>query len=247
MIHRAHDYAHVIRRWRVVARRAGLKLEPFAEAGDFEVFTLKTPASELGLYISAGIHGDEAGATEGLIAWAEKHAQRLARLPLTIFPCLNPWGLTQNMRVNEAGLDLNRAFDRDDVPVARALRERITGEKFALALLLHEDFDGQGIYLYEGFRAASGWGESLLDAVSPIIGIDPRTRIDLSRPKRGVVRRRFDARHRAQLGGIPEAIFLHREHADRSITFETPSELALDRRVAAQVAMIEVCLARVRG
>lgn len=247
MKHRAHDYAHLISRWRAVAKRAGLKLEPFAEAGKFEVFALRTAVDAPGLYISAGIHGDEPGSTEGLIAWAEKHTARLARLPFEIYPCLNPWGLVQNMRTNEQGIDLNRAFDRDDVPVTRALRERIAGLKFALALMLHEDFDGQGIYLYEGLHAESGWGEALLEAASAVIDIDPRTRIDISRPKRGVVRRRFDARHRAQLGGIPEAIYLHREHAHRSITFETPSEFALDRRIAAQVAMIEACVARVRG
>jgi protein MpaA len=244
VIHRAHDYAHLIRRWRTVAKRVGLRLEAVAEAGPFQVFALKTLGSGRGLYISAGIHGDEPASTEGLIAWAEKHTPALARLPLTIFPCLNPWGLTQNMRTNEAGLDLNRAFDRDDVPVTRAVREKIAGQKFAMALMLHEDFDGQGIYLYEGFREDSGWGSALLAHVSPIIGIDPRTRIDISRPKAGVVRRRFDARHHARLGGTPEAIYLHREHACHSITFETPSEFALDRRVAAHVAMIEACVER---
>lgn len=245
MIHRAHDYAHLVRRWRAVAKRAGLKLEAFAEAGGFEVFMLRTSATGDGLYISAGIHGDEAGSTEGLIAWAEKRARRLAALPLTIFPCLNPWGLTQNLRLNEAGFDLNRAFDRDDVPVTRALRERIAAQKFAMALLLHEDFDGQGIYLYEGCRNETPCGEKLLEAASRIIAIDPRTRIDISRAIHGVVRRRFDARIHARLGGLPEAIFLHRVHAQRSITFETPSEFALERRVAAQIALINACVARV--
>lgn len=247
MIHRAHDYADLVRRWRAVAKRTGAKLEAFAEAGPFKVFCLRTRATGPGLYISAGIHGDEPASTEGLIAWAERHAARLAQLPLTIFPCLNPWGLTQNMRTNEAGIDLNRAFDREDVPVTRAVRARIADEEFALALMLHEDFDAQGIYLYEGFREEAGWGAALLGHVSPIIPVDPRTRIDISRPKGGVVRRRFDARHRARLGGLPEAIFLHEAHAHRSITFETPSEFALDRRVAAQVAVIESCVDRALG
>lgn len=247
MSHRAHDYAHLVRRWRAVAKLAGTRLDAFAEAGPFKVFSLRTRVSEPGLYISAGIHGDEPASTEGLIAWAEKHADSLAALPLTIFPCLNPWGLTQNMRTNEAGIDLNRAFDREDVPVTRAVRERIAGEEFALALMLHEDFDGQGIYLYEGFREEAGWGAGLLDHASSIIAIDPRTRIDISRPRGGVVRRRFDARHRARLGGVPEAIYLHEKHARRSITFETPSEFALEQRTAAQVALIEACVQRALG
>jgi len=248
VIHRAHDYVHLTRRWRAVAKRAGVKLRSFATASDYELLLFKTKAPGPGLYISACIHGDEPGASEGLIAWAEKHADRLATLPLTLFPCLNPWGLVQNVRTNEAGIDINRAFDRDDVPVISALRDRIAGEKFAMALMLHEDFDGQGIYLYEGFRTTTpGWGNALLKAASKVIGVDPREKIDISRAKLGVVRRRFDARHQARLGGLPEAIYLHREHAERSITFETPSEFALEDRLAAHVAVIEECAKRVFG
>lgn len=223
-----------------------MKLEPFAAAGEFEIFALISDDGD-GLYVSAGIHGDEPASTEGLVAWAEKHAAKLARFPLAIFPCLNPWGLTQNTRMNEAGLDLNRAFDRDDEPVTRALRERLRGRRFPIALTLHEDYDAQGIYLYEGLRKDAAWGGSLLRAASRIIAIDPRPRIEVSRPKSGVIRRHFDARRYARLGGLPEAVFLHRGHARRTITFETPSEFALDRRVAAQVAVIEACVARVGG
>ena len=245
MIHRAHDYVHLTRRWRAVAKVAGVKLRAVATAADFEVLMFQTKVPGRGLYISACIHGDEPGASEGLITWAEKHAATLGTLPLTIFPCLNPWGLMQNVRTNENGIDINRSFDRDDVPVITAVRERIAGQKFAMALMLHEDFDGQGIYLYEGFRKNTpSWGGALLKAVRPIIDIDPRERIDISRAKLGVVRRRFDARHQARLGGLPEAIYLHREHAEHSITFETPSEFALEDRIAAQVAMIEACAKR---
>jgi hypothetical protein len=238
--HRAHDYAHLVRRWRAVAKLAGVKLTPFAQAGDFKLFYLQT--SGAGLYLSAGIHGDEPGASEGLIAWAEKHARELARLPLLIFPCLNPWGLTQNCRLDENGLDLNRAFDRDSVPVTRALRDVLRDRQFAAALTLHEDYDAQGIYLYEVQRERPFWGEALIRAARHVIPIDPRSRVDTSPSLRGVIRRKFDAQIQRRIGGMPEAIYLHRHHARRSITFETPSEFALDKRVAAQVALIEACV-----
>ena len=243
MSHRAHDYAHLVRRWRAVASESGLKLASFAQAAAFDVCFLRTPAltEENGLYISAGIHGDEAGSTEGLVTWAEKHAARLAELPLLIFPCLNPWGLTQNLRTNEAGLDLNRTFVRDDVPVTRALRELLAPYRFALSLTLHEDYDGQGVYLYEVRREQPYWGELVLAKAARHLPIDPRRRIDISTVRDGIIRRHFNARRAAKLGGYPEAVYLHQHHARRSITFETPSEFALERRVAAQAAAIEVC------
>jgi murein peptide amidase A len=242
--HRAHDYAHLVRRWRAVARQAGVRLTPFAHAEQFDVFFLQTPALAAtgGLYISAGIHGDEAGATEGLIAWAEKNARRLATLPLLIFPCLNPWGLTQNLRTNEAGLDLNRTFAHDDAPVTRMLRTLLRPHRFTLALTLHEDYDAQGVYLYEVRGARPFWGEQVLAKVARHLPLDPRRKIDISTATGGIIRRRFDERRATQIGGFPEAVYLQQHHAERSITFETPSEFALERRVAAQAAAIEACV-----
>jgi hypothetical protein len=246
MIHRVHDYGDLIRRWQLVARQAGLRLTSFAQAGDFKLYYLRTPAlpATSGIYISAGIHGDEPATTEGLITWAERHNEKLAELPLLLFPCLNPWGLRLNIRLDQTGVDLNRAFDRDDVPVIAAVRCLMKGQRFTVALHLHEDYDAQGIYLYEVEGELPYWGESLLSAARGIIPIDPRSKIDTGKARTGVIRRRLNARHFAQLGGLPEAVYLHRHHTTHAITFETPSEYGLDQRAAAQVAIIEAAIRR---
>ena len=245
MSHRAHDYRDLVRRWRAVARTAGLKLQAFAEAGGYDVFRLATPALTTtgGIYISAAIHGDEPASSEALIAWAERHAKLLPRWPLIIFPCLNPWGLINNSRTNEAGLDLNRVFHSNKSPVIAELKRLIAPHRFALSLNLHEDFDGQGLYLYEVQRAQPHWGESLLAAASRVIVIDPRSKIDGRIARAGLIRRRIDRKRFARMG-YPEAIYMHLHHADHALTIETPSEFALDQRVAAQVAIIEECMRR---
>lgn len=244
MIHRAHDYRDLIRRWRLVAKQAGIRLTEFAEAGDFKLYYFKSPALPVdsGVYVSAGIHGDEPATTEGLITWAEKNVKKLAKLPVFLFPCLNPWGLRLNIRLNEAGVDLNRAFDRDDVPAIARVRSVLQGQRFTVALHLHEDYDAQGIYLYEIEGELPYLGETLLNAAREVLPIDPRSKIDTGRARRGVIRRRLDARHYALLGGLPEAVYLHRHHTRHAITFETPSEYALDQRVGAHVALIEAAL-----
>jgi hypothetical protein len=246
--HRAHDYRHLVERWRAVARKAGVSLRPLVRAEGQQVFSLCTPAlaETGGVYVSAGIHGDEPGATEGLIAWAEDQGRRLAKVPLLLLPCLNPWGLGRNVRANGEGVDLNRAFHREDVPLIRAVRALVAARQFSASLMLHEDYDAQGVYLYEIQRVQPYWGEALLTAARAHLPTDPRPRIDGRKVTRGIYRRRMDWRRFAQIG-YPEAIWLHKEHSARTFTVETPSEFALERRVAAHVAMLEETVRRVVG
>ena len=193
MLHRAHDYQHLVTRWRRVARAAGLRLRPLAQDDGFDLFYVETPqlAGNSGLYLSAGIHGDEPAAPEALVRWAEKNAARLATMPLLIFPCLNPWGLRNNMRTDSQGRDLNRMFHEDSHPVVAAVRRVTRPHRFHIALPMHEDYDAQGIYLYEVQRGRHGFGEELLRRAAKILPLDPRVKIDTSIAKDGLIRRRI--------------------------------------------------------
>jgi hypothetical protein len=210
-----------------------------AKAGPLPIYLLRTKAlrTDGGIYISAGIHGDEPGATEGLIAWAEANPALIRELPLLILPCLNPWGLLNNCRFAQDGADLNRTFHLETQPLVRALKTAIAGHRFQLALNLHEDFDGEGFYLYEIQRERPFWGESLLDAAREIMPIEDRARIDGRKASAGLIRRRFEPKKFIE-NGYPEAIYLHQHHARRSITIETPSEFALQQRIRTQAAVI---------
>ena len=243
MSHRAHDYRFLVQRWRTVARAAGVPLRKLATTEQHDLYYLRTKSltASGGIYISAGIHGDEPAATEALITWAEKNVRRLSSLPLLLLPCLNPWGLINNTRTNENGLDLNRLFHRDDQPVVSAVKQLVAPYQFAAAMMLHEDYDAQGLYLYDVARAKPYWGEALLNAARPHIAIERRTRIDGRKIAGGIYRRRLDRRRFARMG-YPEAIWFHFHHAERSLTIESPSEFALEKRVAAQVAVIEECV-----
>lgn len=149
MAHRCHDYRHLSARWRAVARESGFASRTLCEASGMKLSYLRSPAlaDDGGIYLSAGIHGDEPGATEGLLSWATMNRHRLAALPLLIFPCLNPWGLTQNRRTDEHGIDLNRCFHNDRHPTVAAVRRIVGNQRFDAALMLHEDYDGEGVYL----------------------------------------------------------------------------------------------------
>ena len=246
MSHRSHDYRHLVERWRAVAKKSGVRLQKLVRADGFDLFSVCTPAlgGTGGIYVSAGIHGDEPASTEGLITWAEAQGKRLARLPLLLFPCLNPWGLVANRRSDASNIDLNRSFHLEDIPIISAVKQLVAPYQFAASLMLHEDYDGQGVYLYEIQRVKPYWGEALLKAAGAHIPIDPRLRIESRKVVRGIYRRRLDHRRFAKIG-YPEAIWLHQEHSARTFTVETPSEFAIEQRVAAQVAMLEEIVRRV--
>ena len=245
MLHRSHDYRHLIARWRAVAREAGLRLRPLAKDDGFDLFYVETPslAENAGLYLSAGIHGDEPAAPEALVRWAEKNVARLAAMPLLIFPCLNPWGLRNNVRTDSRGRDLNRMFHLDTHPIVKAVRKITRPHRFKIAMAMHEDYDAQGIYLYEVARGRRSFGESLLMSAGEILPRDPRRKIDTSTAKNGLIRRRISPAKFAEMG-YPEAIWLHLFHSENTFTFETPSEAALELRVRAHMAVIGECVKR---
>ena len=244
---RAHDYGHLIRRWRSVARARGLRLTPYAAASGYELFYAETrrpnPARPW-IYLSAGIHGDEAGATEGCLEWLATTRLALDRFNLVAFPCLNPWGLVNNCRLDADGRDLNRTYHDDAVPQTAAHKAVLADHAarhgcprpFALALTLHEDYDANGLYIYEIKDHRPYWAEELLAAAARHVPHDTRRTIEGRGSRAGIVRRKITPDMMPQ---HPEAFTLHFHYAERTFTAETPSEAHLDARVAAQAPVIE--------
>ena len=260
---RAHNYHHLIARWRRVARAAGVPLRPLAKAGTYTVYFLDyrpadASADRGGLYATAGVHGDEAGTTEGLLLWAERHLPALSKprreakkaLPFFLVPCLNPWGLVNNRREAADGTDLNRVFDRDSDPPIGALKKVLAGRRFDLALTLHEDYDANGLYLYEiSEQRMDDLGETLLAAARALgFPIDARGTVETRRfTKPGLVRMRgcANARRWRNSTSTAEAIWLYLNRRTRHLlTIETPSEFSLTARARMQARLIEVGVER---
>lgn len=240
---RSHDYPWLVRRWRNTARSAGLTIARIGTSGGHDVIALRSKSLKPGtlrLYLSAGIHGDESASTEALLSWVALNKSRCTALDLTILPCLNPWGLVHNKRTDAEGIDLNRCYHApQSVPHLAAHAALIAGKRFDLALILHEDYDARGVYVYETSPKRPHLGETIITAMTRHLPADPRRRIDGSPAKSGVIRRRVT---RDTLPEWPEAFLLHFEHADRTFTIETPSEASIEDRVAAHRAAIDAAL-----
>lgn len=236
---RSHDYKHLIRRWRAACRLRGLRLASYAEADGFPLFVAETrrPRPHVPwIYVSTGIHGDESAATEGALAWLSRTRLSFDSFNLLAFPCLNPWGLVNNSRLDAAGRDLNRTYHDASIQPTGAHLALLAGRRFDLALTLHEDYDADGIYIYEVKGSPSYLAEQLLDAARPHVPSDTRRNIEGRPARSGVVRRALDP---GEMPFFPEAFTLHFHHARRTFTIETPSEFSIDTRVAAQIAVID--------
>ena len=244
--HRAHDYPHLIERWRAVAAKTGLLIKRYATGPEFNLYCVRSKKlpRDGTIYISAGIHGDEPAGTEAMITWAEANTRLLRRRPFLLVPCINPWGLVNNCRTDSRGRDLNRVFQEKKVLEIVALKRAIGRRRFSLALTLHEDYDGLGLYIYEIEGATTYWGEQLLQVAAPHVPPDTRSIIEGRECVGGLVRRALDMNLFKEIG-LPEAVYLHLQGCPRVFTIESPSEYGLDRRVQAHIAVIEECIRRV--
>lgn len=236
---RSHDSLWILRRWRKVASKAGLRLDVMqATQSGYPVYLATSKHLRANpLYISAGVHGDEPAPVAALIDWVEENAALVASANLVIAPLFNPHGLANNTRVDEVGVDLNRLFHDTSHPLISAWQRAISGLRFPLALMLHEDYDAQGMYAYDVTRALQPVGNQILACSDKFIPRDSRRKIDGFPAKEGIITRR--GRIPKGLTGWPEALVVFRDHSDMVLTIESPSEFSLHSRVAAQKSIID--------
>ena len=191
-------------------------------------------------YLSAGIHGDEVA---GPLAVLEMLRQPdfFARVDAVIFPILNPEGLVRVTRGNFAGIDLNRDYRGSRSTEIRShLEVLLKLGRFDAAMMLHEDYEGTGAYLYElNDGKCADLGQRIIAAMRKHVPIDERPEIEDVIAKNGILLRSDLIKKHGPIENRPdwpEAIYLSVNHTNVSYTTETPMLQSLANRVAAQVA-----------
>lgn len=246
MVPNPHNYTSLLERWKPIVDRNGWHSHELGQDGGHKIVAFENEAAKQcstgGFYLSAGVHGDECAPVWALLKWAEsiEPTSRLNSRPLVIMPCLNPHGFIQNTRLDSRGTDLNRNFQNAELPLMGTWQGFLQGRKFELAVNLHEDYDSAGIYLYE-LSWKRSIGDTLLSACEEIIPREAAHEIDGTEIVNGLLKRTDDIEHIAneELGGWPESIWLYLKHSSDACTFETPSEMDLDRRIKAHQRFIK--------
>lgn len=202
----------------------------------------RNPPSTPHIYLSAGIHGDEPAGVLALVYWLENFRSFFYPYRFSLIPVINPWGLKQNSRLNEQGIDLNRAFQDTNLSPIKEIRSFLeTQGPFNLSLLLHEDYDAHGVYLYET-PANLKLGKKILDEVSKICLIENRPKIEGRKHNGGVLSRPL-RKNRFEKMGYPEAVYLYFQLQCKKIyTIETPSEWDIEKRIQAHLTAINTAL-----
>jgi len=198
------------------------------------------------VYLSAGIHGDEISGPLALLEMLRR-PNFFAAFDVTIFPMLNPDGLARGVRGNADGIDLNRDYrNSKSAEITSHLEVLKTLGRFDAAMVLHEDFEGIGAYLYElNDTLSPTLGSEIIAAMGRHVPIDLRPVIEEFPAHGGVLSRKDIVAIRGPIEDLPdwpEAIYLSVHHTQVSYTTETPKPFPIEQRIAAQIAAVETLL-----
>ena len=220
------------------AKSAGFRVDRFGEIEGVPLLALTRAPAQPGprIYISAGIHGDEPAPTLALLRLLGGCAFD-DRVEWYLCPLLNPAGLARGTRENAAGIDLNRDYRHPRSEEVRAHVSWLLGQPlFDLALLIHEDWESKGFYLYElNPNGLPSLAEPIVAAVAALCPIDRSPVIDGREAAGGIIRPPADPSIREIW---PESIYLRAKGARLGYTLETPSSLPLESRIAAHCVAI---------
>jgi murein peptide amidase A len=184
------------------------------------------------IYVSTGIHGDEPSGPLAVLELLRENIWPEANLWLV--PCINPTGFRLNTRENEEGIDLNRDYRRlRSAEVAAHVRWLQRQPNVDLTLILHEDWEANGFYVYElNPEKRSSLAELMIEAAREVCPIESAELVDLWDCRGGIIRPQVQPKDRPDWA---EAIYMIANNSLQNYTLETPSDFPLPLRVKAHV------------
>ena len=190
------------------------------------------------ILITGGVHGDEPAGVEAVLQFLERNnSTLLKKFFFLVIPCINPYGYVHNTRETFGDIDINRAFETEDIVEVAIIKKALGQTQFAIAIDFHEDYDATGFYLYEGKRDEKYIGPDLVAAAKAIGPIDPddpgEDAPDLAE---GVYK---VATSWGTQGLAPYLLHFHSEHV---IISETPTVWQLEQRAALHLTILDTAL-----
>jgi len=190
------------------------------------------------ILITGGMHGDEPAGVEAVLQFlARDNTALLKNFSFSVIPCINPYGYVHNTRETFDDIDINRAFETENVAEVAIVKKALGQTQFSLAIDFHEDYDATGFYLYEGKRDEKYIGPKLATAAKAIGPIDPEDPgEDAPDLAEGVYK---VATSWGTQGLAPYLLHFYSEHV---IISETPTVWQLEQRVALHLTILDTAL-----
>ena len=196
--------------------------------------------AHVGLF--GGVHGDEPAGVLTVLEFLEERQWADHRsIAFSVFPCLNPTGCTLGARENADGIDINRTYDRDEVPEVRVLRAMIEHDAYDAFIDAHEDPEEDGFYVY-AFLEDRAWHPKIVEAVAERGPVTGKSEVDETPVEAGLIsvgedRSREEAfQEYMEDGDWPLPFYLYSLGMRSGMTTETPGQIELATRVAMQHA-----------
>lgn len=237
------DIAEYLREFHAAASARGWSSECFAVIDGFALYGYRriTANSQRTIYLSTGIHGDEPAGPVAMRRLVEED-QWPVQTDLILCPCINPTGFVHNTRENKDGIDLNRDYRHLASAEVRGHTAWLQSlPKFDLNLVLHEDWEAEGFYVYEvNWDNLPSPAERILTAVREMCPIQPNGKVDnLWDCVDGVIRPQMRPEDRPLWA---EAIYLIVHKSRLGLTLEAPSDFPLPFRAEAHVRAVRAAL-----
>ena len=231
------NYAEIVKR----LERLKIPIERLGTAHNYPIYQIRLASSadiSRPILITGGVHGDEPAGVEAVLQFlARDNTALLKNFSFLVIPCINPYGYVHNTRETRDGVDINRAFEADDVAEVAILKQALEQNQYALAIDFHEDYDATGFYLYEGKRDKKYIGPDLATAAKAIGPIDPEDPgEDAPDITEGVYK---IATAWGTQGLAPYLLHFHSEHV---IISETPTAWQLEQRAALHLTILDTAL-----
>jgi hypothetical protein len=204
------------------------------------------------ILISAGIHGDEPAGPHAILSLLQSYAAEWSELSpyhIEIVPLINPTGFDHRQRENWQGIDLNRTFgSAAPPPEIRALMDDYKRRQIDLFIDLHEDVDTPGFYLYELAPDKTGsFGPHIIQALREHkLPINTSDIIEGMPAIDGLILRTSRSVPRFFRKGAPQGLYMKKLGTTRTLTFETPPSLPLEKRISMHLIALRAILSRWR-
>ena len=109
------NYAEVTER----LKNLDVPIELLGTAHNYPIYQIRLTASvdtPKHVLITGGMHGDEPAGVEAVLQFLERdNTALLKNFSFLVIPCINPYGYVHNTRETLNGIDINRAFETDDI------------------------------------------------------------------------------------------------------------------------------------